>query len=232
MIRTALAALAFLALFAATAHAEETRVIDGTCGHSSTVIGDLADAVQKANHDCLPENSLERPGAEQAELASLEDGYHRWIQDECGRFLCMNNLWGAIVSSRDYVWQTRNVLAGCGEWASRSAGVLAGKGPRYWSVREVEYGRDPKWGAYDRYHWAVELQNTRTGEIVVVDGYRAAARARSAAFWSPASTDAVAIAKSDETGPQSDETSRWGAPSHKGGCENGDALCDPKPCKS
>ncbi len=232
MTRVALAALAFLVIFAATAHAQSKppRVVDGTCSRASTVTGDLAAAVQQANGDCLPETSAARPGAEAREMATLKDSYHRWITQECGRQLCMNNLWGFIDNSVEYGWYSKNVLAGCGEWASRSARALTNAAPKYWSVREVEYGRDPEYGRMDRYHWAVELENTRTGEIVVVDGYRAAAKARSWAFWSPGSSNEHAIAKANETGPQSDETSTWGAAA-KGPCENDASLCNPKPCK-
>ena len=231
MIRATLTALALMAIFAATAHASEaTKVIDGTCGGAPSAIGDLASAIKKANRDCLPENSLQRPGAEDAELNGLKNSYHAWIKQECARQTCMSNLWGFLEYDHNYDFYEKNVLAGCGEWASRSAAALTKSAPKYWSVREVEYGRDPKYGSFDRYHWAVELQNTRTGEIVTVDGYRAAAKARSWVFWSPASTNDASISKADETGPESDETSKWGAPS-KGGCENTSTLCNPKPCK-
>lgn len=232
MIRVALAALAFLAIFAATAHAQTkpSAVVDGTCSRASTTTGDLAAAVQQANGDCLPETSAARPGAEAREMAALKDSYHRWITQECARKLCMNNLWGFIEDAYDTEYFYSNILAGCGEWASRSALALNKVAPKYWSVREVEYGREPEYGRVDRYHWAVELENTRTGEIVVVDGYRAAAKARSWVFWSPGSSNENAISKADETGPQSDETSTWGAPA-KSPCANTNSLCNPKPCK-
>ena len=240
MIRTALAALAFVAIFSSLAHAQEPRVVDGTCPQTANEIlselqSDLdhANAIASSRH-CVPLTSAARPAAETRELAQLESGYHDWVKKICTEKLCLSNEWAALLDLHRGVsdfWVAQNVFAGCLDWADRGSTKLMNDDLQYWALREVKvdnmsfemptYGKKP-----DNYHWVVEVENTRTHERFYLDGWRAAAAARPWMQMAVVPTEPEKIDPKNEVYDEKFEND-WGDISYRSPLLNPKSLCNP-----
>ncbi len=236
MIRVALAALAFLAIFAATAHAQSPRVIDGTCDQTaSSILRELQADVDSANsisRHCIPPASPLRPGAEARELSQIETGYHDWVRSICSVKLCLSNQWAAFqnefrgVSS---LYVAEKVFAGCFDWADQGSNQVVAARPQYWAIHQVKIDNmglelpalTPK---PDNYHWVVELDNVRTHEKIYLDGWRAAAAARAWGGLSRAMPDRIDPAR--EVYTEEFENDR-GNISYRGPSLSPESICNP-----
>ena len=123
------------------------------------------------------------------------------------------------------------LMAGCFKWGGEGSTRLSQEHLRYWTVQPVIYGKDTlKPG--DNIHQVLQVKNTRTGEIHILDGWNAAAQARSTVkFGSKAHAKDLDLADAVRT--HDELVSDWGAPSATEPCVNNrDQLCDPSTCET
>src|SRR5579859_6876959 len=160
-------------------------VMEGDCRENGG--GTLATVMQAIDSTrplpCLPKDDPRRAAIEQQELSEMERQYFQWVKTTCSQMRCLSNAWGRIADIRDPVDSGKHVMAGCGKWSSEGSTALASDPRRYWTLREVRFGRGGLVG--DGFHWVVEVENTRTGQKVCFDGWNGAHQARSWAFWRP-----------------------------------------------
>ncbi len=220
----------------AEAASEVTRQVLGECGDSSASpkgLPEIAHAID-VSKDCLPEDDPRRPAAEQAEWQRMVDVYTAWEIQVCKAKKCVSNQFASWVDIKDGgiqgKWERLTpIMAGCFKWSGDGAIRVTAERPKYWTVTPVTYGKDTlKPG--ENIHQVLEVRNTRTGEVHILDGWQAAKNARSFYKWGkramPADIDPMDALRTHE-----DVVADWGEPSVREPCANDPQwMCDPSRC--
>lgn len=224
----------------ALARSEATRPTSGAdCGRGPqgamavlASVGELLGLVK----GCVPEDDPGRGVAEEAEWKSIQDVYASWMKNQCKEKRCVSNAFAAWVNFKDGTffndWEKlKPLMAGCYLWSSAGSTRLASEDLRYWTVTPVVYGKKSYYPG-DGIHQVLQIRNTRTGEIRIVDGWTAAANARWAVkFGSKARAEDIDAADAFRT--HDELVDEWGAPSAMEPCANRrDLLCDASSCET
>lgn len=216
---------------------EVTRPSDGSdCAKPTGAFAVLASVGELLGlaKGCVPENDRGRPAAEAAEWEQIKDVYSKWEVQQCKDKRCVSNAFGAWVDIKDGgFWhdyeKLGRLLAGCYVWTDAGSSRLMSEQIRYWTVQPVVYGKDT-WVPGDNIHQVLQVKNTRTGEIHILDGWNASARARSAIKFGSKSK-ATDIDPADSIRTHDELVGDWGEPSKTGGCTSSmEWLCDPSKC--
>lgn len=216
---------------------EVTRPIDGSdCAKPTGALAVLASVGELLGlaKGCLPADDRGRSAAEAVEWDHIKDVYSKWEVQQCKDKRCVSNAFAAWVDIKDGAFwndyeKLAPLMAGCFVWANIGSSRLSSEQIRYWTVQPVVYGKDT-WMPGDNIHQVLQVKNTRTGEIHILDGWTAAARARSAIkFGSKAKATDIDTADSIRT--HDELVGEWGEPSKTEPCTSSmEWLCDPSKC--
>ena len=224
----------------ALARSETTRPLSGAdCGpRPQGAMGVLASVGELLGlaKGCVPVDDPGRGAAEEAEWKNMQDVYAAWMRKQCKEKRCVSNAFAAWVNIKDGVffsdWEKlKPLMAGCFLWSSSGGSRLVSEELRYWTVTPVVYGKDD-YRPGENKHQVLQIRNTRTGEIRIVDGWTAAANARSAVkFGSKARASDIDAADAFRT--HDELVDEWGSPSAVEPCMNRrDLLCDASSCET
>lgn len=190
-------------------------------------LGATLSAAELAAKDCIPEGDARRPFAEENERRALENRFGDFVRAICEDRICVNNGWGFVLDAfDDQAYDEKTLMAGCGRWAGEVASSAQEAKPKYWEIREAQYG---KGSGRPGYHWVVEMRNTRTGETFLLDGYEASKSGRN---WLGSNmSDPSKVRRAGGIRTPAAVVKQWGARNGSYGCQNQfGTLCDGSGC--
>jgi len=190
-------------------------------------LGAAVTAAELARKNCIPEGDPRRPFAEENERRALENRFGEFVRSICEGRICVNNGWGFVLDSFDEnAYDEKTLMAGCGRWAGAVAASTGEAKPKYWEIREAQYG---KGSGRPGYHWVVELRNARTGEVFLLDGYEASKSGRN--MLGSNMTDSSKVRRAGGIRTPAAVVKQWGARNGGSGCQNPfGTLCDGSGC--